>query len=85
MINVIGWFLCGAVVGLAAARRDAARRLAVALFTAAGTLGALCGGLVLFIFDTTPLHALSPIGLLGACAGAIALVVIARRLAHTTA
>jgi uncharacterized membrane protein YeaQ/YmgE (transglycosylase-associated protein family) len=85
MINVLGWFLCGAVVGLAAAWRDAMRSLALVLFAAAGTLGALSGGVVVFIFDTTPLHVLSPLGLLGALSGAVVLVAIARQLSRTTA
>jgi uncharacterized membrane protein YeaQ/YmgE (transglycosylase-associated protein family) len=85
MINIIGWFLCGIIVGLAAAWRDAPRSLAILLFGAAGMLGALSGGVVLFIFDTAPLNALSPISLLGAVAGALVLVAVARRLSRAAA
>jgi uncharacterized membrane protein YeaQ/YmgE (transglycosylase-associated protein family) len=85
MINVVGWFMCGAIVGFLAARHDAPGGLAAVLFGAAGTLGAVSGGVLLFIFDTTPLNALSPIGLFGALAGAIALVAVARRSSRISA
>jgi len=85
MINVVVWLLCGVVVGLVASWRGASNGAVFLLLVAAGTLGALAGGVVTFIFDTTPLNALSLVSLASALAGAVVLVIVARRLSRTAA
>jgi uncharacterized membrane protein YeaQ/YmgE (transglycosylase-associated protein family) len=80
MINVVVWLLCGACIGVAGMWRRTPPDVVLLLFIAAGILGALGGGTVIFVFDTTPLNTLSGSGVLGAVVGALILVLVARQL-----
>lgn len=83
MVNLIGWVVCGVVAGLIAVRRQRLVGPTLPLFCAIGSLGALIGGLLMLIFDTAPIEALSVMSLSGAIGGAVALLAVASWLSRT--
>jgi uncharacterized membrane protein YeaQ/YmgE (transglycosylase-associated protein family) len=75
MINVLVWLLFGGLVGWAASRvtrtfQDGAPLLQIAT----GSLGALIGGVIFLIFDTTPLNVFTIAGLGVALTGAVVIL-----------
>jgi uncharacterized membrane protein YeaQ/YmgE (transglycosylase-associated protein family) len=78
MINVLIWLLFGLLVGWIASRM--VHWVAVNdtfLNALAGSMGALIGGVIFFIFDTTPLTNFSLWGFVCAIVGAIVTIGIA--------
>jgi uncharacterized membrane protein YeaQ/YmgE (transglycosylase-associated protein family) len=79
MINVLVWLLFGALAGTVASRLTRPLTpIAMVLNSVAGTMGALMGGIVFLIFDTTPLDALSLRGIVWALVGAMLVIVLVR-------
>jgi uncharacterized membrane protein YeaQ/YmgE (transglycosylase-associated protein family) len=78
MINVLIWLLFGVLVGWAASRMVRLAEVNDTFLNAiAGSMGALIGGVVFFIFDTAPLDSFSPWGFVCAIVGAIVTIGIA--------
>ena len=72
MINVLIWLLIGAVAGFAAGRLTRTFQQGVPIVQiVAGSIGALLGGVIFLIFDTSPLQLFSVGGVLFALIGAI--------------
>lgn len=81
MINLLGWLICGILVGLASARlSNSSGSGLVSLYVFAGLIGAISGGIVPLIYETRPLHELSMVSLALALVGAAALVALTRAL-----
>jgi uncharacterized membrane protein YeaQ/YmgE (transglycosylase-associated protein family) len=79
MINVLVWLLFGIAAGLAAGWvAKPAGGDAPLLNITAGMLGAVVGGVVFLIFDTTPLSAFNAWGMVMALLGAVVLIGLAR-------
>jgi uncharacterized membrane protein YeaQ/YmgE (transglycosylase-associated protein family) len=84
MVNILAWLLFGMGAGWVASRLfQPAPGSGALLHIAAGAMGAVVGGVVFLIFDTTPLSGFSLWGLLCSLVGAaitigIAQVVIGR-------
>lgn len=85
MINVLLWLIFGAVAGFVTSRVIGGFAYnGLLLNGAAGALGALIGGVVFLIFDTTPLNAFNIGGLLVALLGAVLMIVLVRAVTGRT-
>jgi len=79
MINVFAWLVFGMLVGLIASRLSKAFEGRMPLLTIiAGSMGALIGGVIFLIFDTTPLSVFNLWGIVGAIVGAIVVIGMVR-------
>jgi uncharacterized membrane protein YeaQ/YmgE (transglycosylase-associated protein family) len=79
MINILAWLLAGILTGLLSNR--VARPLpsgGAVLHAVAGVMGALAGGVVFLIFDSTPLYAFNPWGMVVALLGAVVMIALAQ-------
>lgn len=79
MANILMWLLFGLLAGVAISRLS--DRLAPGIMIincVAGMLGATLAGVMLLIFDATPLNALSIWSLIAAVAGALVVTVLVR-------
>jgi uncharacterized membrane protein YeaQ/YmgE (transglycosylase-associated protein family) len=77
MLNVLVWLLFGALAGSVASRlANPLTPIATMLNSAAGIIGALMGGIVFLIFDTTPLNTVSLGGITCALVGAMLVIVL---------
>jgi uncharacterized membrane protein YeaQ/YmgE (transglycosylase-associated protein family) len=75
MINVLAWLVFGGLVGLTASRLVRISPAGVPLLQIiAGCLGALVGGVIFLIFDTTPLDVFNAWGLAVALVGAAVII-----------
>jgi uncharacterized membrane protein YeaQ/YmgE (transglycosylase-associated protein family) len=81
MINVFVWLLFGGLAGWMASRLTRTTHDGVPLLQIiAGGLGALVGGVVFLIFDTTPLNVFSVRGLAVALIGAMIVIGVTHML-----
>ena len=81
MINVFVWLLFGGLVGFAASRLIQSSQEATLLIqVAAGSLGALAGGVIFLIFDTSPLYAFTLGGMWAALVGAVVILGVVHML-----
>ncbi|HET9222674.1 MAG TPA: hypothetical protein VFO07_09230, partial [Roseiflexaceae bacterium] len=79
MINVLVWLLFGLLAGALASRlTQTISPTTIVLNSIAGTMGAVVGGIIFLIFDTTPLDTLSRGGILCALIGAMLVIVLVR-------
>jgi uncharacterized membrane protein YeaQ/YmgE (transglycosylase-associated protein family) len=79
MINVLVWLFFGLLAGALASRL--ARTISpttLVLNSIAGAMGAIMGGVMYLIFDTTPLDALSRGGIVCALIGALLVIALVR-------
>jgi uncharacterized membrane protein YeaQ/YmgE (transglycosylase-associated protein family) len=77
MINVLVWLLFGVLLGSMASRlTHPLTPLTIVLNSIAGIMGALMGGIVFLIFDTTPLNTVSLGGVVCAIVGAMLVIVL---------
>jgi uncharacterized membrane protein YeaQ/YmgE (transglycosylase-associated protein family) len=79
MINVLVWLLFGLLAGALASRlTQMISPTTIVLNSIAGTMGAVVGGIIFLIFDTTPLDTLSRGGIVCALIGAMLVIVLVR-------
>jgi uncharacterized membrane protein YeaQ/YmgE (transglycosylase-associated protein family) len=79
MINVLVWLLFGLLAGgLASRLTQTISPTTIVLNSIAGTMGAVVGGIIFLIFDTTPLDTLSRGGSVCALIGAILVIGLVR-------
>jgi uncharacterized membrane protein YeaQ/YmgE (transglycosylase-associated protein family) len=79
MINVLAWLFFGLLAGALASRlTQTIAPTTIVLNSIAGTMGAVMGGIVFLIFDTSPLDTLSRGGLICALIGAMLVIVLVR-------
>ena len=77
MINVLVWLLVGGLVGFATTHLLRSSEEGTPLVQIiAGGLGALVGGVIFLIFDTTPLHVFTIGGVMVALVGAVAILTV---------
>jgi uncharacterized membrane protein YeaQ/YmgE (transglycosylase-associated protein family) len=79
MINVLVWLFFGLLAGALASRL--ARMISpttVVLNSIAGAMGAIMGGVMFLIFDTTPLDALSLGGIVCSLVGVLLVIALVR-------
>lgn len=75
MINVLAWLVVGGLAGLTASRLVRTSQAGVPLLQIiAGSLGALVGGVIFLIFDTSPLNVFNAWGLAIALIGAAVII-----------
>jgi uncharacterized membrane protein YeaQ/YmgE (transglycosylase-associated protein family) len=81
MVNLLGWLVCGLLLGCGAQRLAHSNRNGTLLVYLVGcVMGAVFGGFGALIFEARPLHELSVPGLLAAMLGALLVAALVRRL-----
>jgi uncharacterized membrane protein YeaQ/YmgE (transglycosylase-associated protein family) len=81
MVNLLGWLVCGLLIGWAAHHLTRASRNGTLLVYLVGcVMGAVLGGFGALIFEARPLHELSVAGLIAAMLGAFLVVALVRLL-----
>lgn len=81
MVNLLGWLLCGLLIGWAADRmRRRPPRSALVVYLMSGVMGAILGGTAALTLAAGPLDVLCPLSVLAAALGALLAVGLARLL-----
>ncbi|MBX0329674.1 hypothetical protein K2Z83_18550 [Oscillochloris sp. ZM17-4] len=81
MVNLLGWLLCGLLIGWAADRLSRhPPRSTLAVYVISGVMGAVLGGTAALTFAAGPLNVLCPLSVLAAAVGALLAVGLARLL-----